>query len=83
MKSKLAEITGNDIYDVIIKKGMKFALLEADKSTGSKKGDIVKVTSVTAMGMPSDGFYNDYEKIRVSNGKFTWRLDREDLAIVK
>jgi hypothetical protein len=69
-KSQLAEITGNDIYDVQIKKGMKFALLEDDKAVGANKGDVVKVTAVTAMGSPSNGYYNDYELVRVSNGKY-------------
>lgn len=72
----------NKIYDLQIKKGMKFTLLEDSESTGAKKGDVVKVTSVTAMGMPSDGFENDYERIRVGNGKFTWRVERASLGII-
>lgn len=82
-KSELAVLPGNDIYDVQIKKGMKFALIATDKSVCAKKGDTVKVTSVAAMGMPSDGHYNDYEMLRVSNGKYSWRISRDDLTFVK
>jgi hypothetical protein len=68
-----------DIYDVQIKRGMKFILTEGNDGVGAKVGDIVKVTSVTAMGQASDGRFNDYENIRVGNGKFTWRVSRSDL----
>jgi hypothetical protein len=80
-KFQLATITGNDIYDVVIKKGMRFILLEANKTAGAKKGDIVKMTSVTSVfrGVPSDGRYNDYELLRVSNGRWSWRVSRSAL----
>lgn len=71
------------ICQLQIKKGMKFALTVDAKDQGSKKGDVVKVTSVSAMGVPSDGHYNDYEMLRVSNGKFSWRISRESLKIIK
>jgi hypothetical protein len=71
------------IYDIQIKRGMKFALQAAHPSSKAKKGDVVKVTSVTAMGRPSPGFYNDYEALRVSNGIYSWRVSREDLCIIK
>lgn len=77
-----SEISKPDIYAVQIKKGMKFKLREASPDTAAKKGDIVTVTSVTAMGSPSDGRYNDYERIRVSNKKFSWRIDRGSLDIL-
>ena len=69
------------VMNTLIKRGMKFALKTDHKSTGSKAGDAVKVTSITAMGRPSNGYGNDYEQIRVSNGKWTWRLDRGDLVV--
>lgn len=71
------------IYNVQIKKGMKFILTTDHPSASAKKGDTVTVTSVTAMGYKSDGHYNDYERIRVSNRKFSWRISREDLKIIK
>lgn len=70
-----------DIYDVQIKRGMKFTLKEDDSAVGAKAGDVVKVTSVMAMGAPSDGRYSDYENLRVGNGKFTWRVDRGSLEV--
>jgi hypothetical protein len=74
-----AEKSLPQIYKIQIKKGMKFALTTAHKDMGAKVGDIVKVTSVTAMGYPSDGWDNDYENLRVSNGKFSWRISRGEL----
>lgn len=70
------------IYDVKMKRGMKLRLKEDHADVQAKAGDIVKVTSVTAMGCLSDGTYNDYENLRVSNGKFSWRVCREELESV-
>lgn len=78
-----APYTTPEIYKIQIKRGMKFTLLEANKDAKAKQGDVVKITSVTAMGYPSEGFYNDYENLRVSNGKYSWRVSRESLAPVK
>lgn len=78
-----AENSLPQIYKIQIKKGMKFALAEAHKDCGAKAGDVVKVTSVTAMGYPSDGWDNDYENLRVSNGKFSWRVSRSSLKPIK
>lgn len=68
-----------DIYSIQIKRGMKFRMTESSPSVKSKIGDVVKVTSITEMGQASNGFYSDYENIRVSNGKFSWRVSRSDL----
>lgn len=69
------------IYDVQLKKGMKAYLTRDNEDAQAKAGDQVKITSVKAMGLPSDGFSNDYENIRVSNGKFSWRISREDISM--
>jgi hypothetical protein len=75
-----------DIYTIKIKRGMKFKLAENEYNDysrqGAKAGDVVKITSVTACGYPSDGTYNDYENLRVSNGKFSWRISRDDLEVI-
>jgi hypothetical protein len=80
---KFKTYTPPEIYNVIIKKGMHFALDENSESTGAKKGDVVKVTSVTCMGRPSNGVANDYEKIRVSNDKYSWNISRDSLVPLK
>ena len=71
-----------DICSVQLKKGMRLRLLEANEDTGAKKGDIVRVTSVTCMGCKSEGYYTDYEVLRVANDKFSWRISRESAELV-
>ena len=75
MKKSLPEYAPDSIYKIQLKKGMKFILLVDNKSTEAKRGDIVKVTAVT-----SNGYYNDYEMLRISNDKYSWRTDRSSLT---
>jgi hypothetical protein len=80
-KSSLPETAGlssvNFLHDLQIKKGHKFSLIDAHKSVGAKAGDVVTVTSISK---EMDGWYFDYENIRVTNGKYSWRVSREDLG---
>jgi hypothetical protein len=78
----LPEYAPDSIYKLQIKKGMKFILLQP--SCGAKRGDVVKVTTVTSVfkGQSSNGFYNDYEMLRVANEKASWRVDRSVLLPV-
>lgn len=87
MKSKkvsLPEYAPDSVYKIQIKKGMKFILLVDNKSTGAKRGDVVKVTTITSIfkGQGSDGRYSDYEMIRVANDKYSWRVSRSYLLPV-
>jgi len=79
--SSLPEHAPDSVYKMLFKKGMKCILLSNNESTEAKRGDVVKVTTVTSTfkGVGSSGYYNDYEMLRVSNGKWTWRISRSEL----
>ena len=64
-----------------VRRGMKFKLGQDVDHCEAKAGDVVKVTSVQ-MGLAT-GLESDYERIRVSNGKFSWRTERCDLIPIK
>jgi len=80
-KADLPEYAPDSVYEMIFKKGMQCYLLIDEKNVGSKRGDIVTITTVTSIfkGFRSDGSYSDYEMLRVSNGKYTWRISRSYL----
>lgn len=80
-KMELPEFAPDSIYELRIKKGMKFFLLADEKSAGAKRGDVVTVTTVPSVfkGQGSNGLYNDYEMLRISNGKYSWRASRSIL----